>query len=34
MQAPLRGIKHGFETNKKGLLINDIIEAVSFIAKM
>jgi hypothetical protein len=34
MQALLRGIKQGFETNKEGLLINNLREIVSFRAKM
>jgi hypothetical protein len=32
--ALLRKVKQGLETNKEGLLINDIREAVSFRAKM
>jgi hypothetical protein len=34
MQALLRKIKQGFETNKEGLLINNLRKAVKFRAKM
>jgi hypothetical protein len=34
MQALLRKIKQGFETNKEGLLINNLRKAVNFRAKM
>jgi hypothetical protein len=34
MQALLREVKQGFETNKEGLLINNLGEAVNFRAKM
>jgi hypothetical protein len=32
--ALLRKVQHGLETNKEGLLINNLREAVSFRAKM
>jgi hypothetical protein len=34
MQELLREVKQGFKTNKEGLLINNLREAVSFRAKM
>jgi hypothetical protein len=33
-QALLREVKQGFETNKERFLINNLIEAVSFRARM